>query len=272
MEYVQSKLLSIGEFASLLNTTRATLLHYEGLGLLRPARIAKNGYRYYMPNQAQTYLLILLFSDCGLSLKEIRDYLTTFDEESGKNLVSESLQRVNEQIRKLTRLKLLMESKSEFYKIANAHEPGVPFLKQFEKQRFFQSTVRGLPLSQQQLQTDHSISICRYVMEHNGFPEYPFAGTIKINNTCKDDIELITAPSKKDAVNEKPQGTYACMIMKGTDYSSVDTAAHLVAFANELGYKTLGDIYMIDTVNFVITSRESEYSTLFQVRVDDGSK
>lgn len=272
MEYIQSKLLSIGEFASLLNTTRATLLHYEALGLLLPARVAENGYRYYMPNQAQTYLLILLFSDCGLSLKEIRGYLTTFDEESGRSLVSASLQRVNEQIRKLTRLKLLMESKSDFYRIASMHEPGVPFLKKFEEQRFFQSTVRGLPLSQQQLQTDHSISICRYVMEHGGFPEYPFAGTIKNNNAHKGSIELVPTTGNKDVINEKPRGTYACMIMKGTDYSSVETAAHLVKYANELGHKTLGDVYMIDTVNFVITSKESEYSTLFQVRVDDDSE
>ena len=36
-----------GQFAKLCSTTKETLFHYDSLGLLKPARVGENGYRYY---------------------------------------------------------------------------------------------------------------------------------------------------------------------------------------------------------------------------------
>lgn len=271
MEYEREKLLSIGEFSQLLNTTRATLVHYDSLGILKPAYVADNGYRYYRAEQAQTYLIIELFTTCGLGLKELKSYLDTLDESQGRMLVEKSLQLVNEQIRKLNQVKGLMEGKRALYELALDHEDEQPFFIHFDPQSYIRSTIRGMPASQQELQTDHSISICRYVMDHGEFPTYPFASRMSITEV-EGGWEL-SGPSERDRsieVYEKPSGTYVCMIKRGINHSREEVVRALLEFAREKGYYPIGDLFIIDTVNWVITNNEDEYSTLYQIQIATG--
>ena len=268
MDYEREELLTIGEFARLLNTTRATLVHYDSLGILKPAHVAPNGYRYYRPEQAQTYLIIELFTTCGLGLKELKSYLDTLDEAQGRSLVEKSLELLVDQIRKLNQVKSLMESKRKLYELALAHEDELPFFIGFDAQRYIRSSTRGLPASQQELQTDHSISICRYVMDHGEFPTYPFASRMTI--TTEGDNWTVSAPAERDRnieVYEKPAGTYVCAIKKGVDYSHEQVVDSLLTYATEHGYRAIGDLFIIDTVNWVITNNEEEYSALYQIQI-----
>lgn len=52
------KLFTSGEFAKFCNTTKDTLFHYDDINLLKPAKIATNGYRYYSANQAFLFDMI----------------------------------------------------------------------------------------------------------------------------------------------------------------------------------------------------------------------
>lgn len=54
------KLFTSGEFAKFCNTTKDTLFHYDDINLLKPAKIAPNGYRYYSANQAFLFDMISL--------------------------------------------------------------------------------------------------------------------------------------------------------------------------------------------------------------------
>ena len=47
-----------GQFAKLCSTTKETLFHYDSLGLLKPARVGENGYRYYAASQFSTLTLL----------------------------------------------------------------------------------------------------------------------------------------------------------------------------------------------------------------------
>ena len=43
------KYLTIRKFSELTHTSIDTLKHYDAIGLLKPAYIGKNHYRYYLP-------------------------------------------------------------------------------------------------------------------------------------------------------------------------------------------------------------------------------
>ena len=45
------KYLTIRKFSELTHTSIDTLKHYDAIGLLKPAYIGKNHYRYYLPEQ-----------------------------------------------------------------------------------------------------------------------------------------------------------------------------------------------------------------------------
>lgn len=67
----------IGEFAELSGVSTKTLRHYDKVGLLRPAAVdARTRYRCYATAQLRELSWILALRDLGLSLPEIRAFVT----------------------------------------------------------------------------------------------------------------------------------------------------------------------------------------------------
>ena len=69
------KLVTISTLARLLNTTHHTIRHYEVEGLLKPAKIAPNGYRQYGMAQAYQLSFILFLRQLELPLSTIKQIL-----------------------------------------------------------------------------------------------------------------------------------------------------------------------------------------------------
>jgi DNA-binding transcriptional MerR regulator len=70
-------LYRIGEFAALAGVSTKTLRHYERMGLLRPAAVdARTRYRCYGVGQLRELSSILALRDLGLSLPEIRSFIS----------------------------------------------------------------------------------------------------------------------------------------------------------------------------------------------------
>lgn len=66
---------SIQEIARLAGTTSRTLRHYDDIGLLRPSRVAHNGYRHYDESALVRLQRILLLRELGLGLPQIAEVL-----------------------------------------------------------------------------------------------------------------------------------------------------------------------------------------------------
>lgn len=72
-------MLTIGEFSRTCFVTKKTLRYYDNIGLLHPAHVAENGYRYYTTDQIRTMRLVLRLKTYGLSLPEIAAHLANPD-------------------------------------------------------------------------------------------------------------------------------------------------------------------------------------------------
>jgi DNA-binding transcriptional MerR regulator len=66
---------SIAEVARMAHVTSRTLRHYDEIGLLPPARIGMNGYRYYEREQLLRLQHILLLRELGVALGTIAQIL-----------------------------------------------------------------------------------------------------------------------------------------------------------------------------------------------------
>jgi len=75
---------SIQEIARLAGTTSRTLRHYDDVGLLRPTRIAHNGYRHYDEAALVRLQRILLLRELGLGLPQIAEVLGQADPRRGE--------------------------------------------------------------------------------------------------------------------------------------------------------------------------------------------
>lgn len=63
---------SIGEVAKMLKVSTRTLRFYDEKGLIKPAYIEENGYRFYEKEQIRQIELILFLKELGFSLKQIK--------------------------------------------------------------------------------------------------------------------------------------------------------------------------------------------------------
>ena len=82
----------ISEFAALCGLSRDTLLHYDRIGILKPAFVAPSGYRYYTLSQFTTVDLIAVLKASGTPLSEIRGYLQNADVPAGIRLLEGKVQ------------------------------------------------------------------------------------------------------------------------------------------------------------------------------------
>ncbi len=74
-------MLTIGEFSRLCRVSPRMLRHYDALGLLRPAVVGENGYRYYRQEQLSCLLKIQRLQKYGFRLSEVGELLALSDEE-----------------------------------------------------------------------------------------------------------------------------------------------------------------------------------------------
>lgn len=65
-------LYTVKQLSSLSGVTSRTLHFYDEIGLLKPAKIGENGYRYYKEEQFLILQQILFFRELGFPLKEIQ--------------------------------------------------------------------------------------------------------------------------------------------------------------------------------------------------------
>ena len=70
---------TVKQLADLAGVTRRTLHYYDEIGLLKPAEVGENGYRYYAEHDMLALQQILLYREMGLSLSEIQEILARPD-------------------------------------------------------------------------------------------------------------------------------------------------------------------------------------------------
>lgn len=83
---------SIQEVARHAGTTSRTLRHYDDIGLLRPSRVAHNGYRHYDQSALVRLQRILLLRDLGVGLPQVAQALEA-STDSGAAAEASALER-----------------------------------------------------------------------------------------------------------------------------------------------------------------------------------
>ena len=69
--------ITLGRLAREVGLARASLLHYESVGLLTPSERTQAGYRLYSQEEIERLQLIRRYRDAGLSLSAIRELCGT---------------------------------------------------------------------------------------------------------------------------------------------------------------------------------------------------
>lgn len=106
----KNALFTIGQFAKLHAINKKTLMWYDETGLLKPACIGENGYRYYTYRQSSTLETILMLRELDVSLSEIRHFMANRSAAHLECLLTEKIQQLSQTISHLKTVQRSLEN------------------------------------------------------------------------------------------------------------------------------------------------------------------
>lgn len=213
-------MISITELARHRNTTTETLRHYDRVGLYKPNWInPENGYRYYSVSYWDERLgTILELKSLGMSLEDIRDFLTDRNREKSLRILKNQQKILEQKIKTLQALKENVKKVISTTEEALTHNSlNSPYLQHLDLCRYVISshcacTPNQINLDTFRLETSISktypfiVSSCFGTLKRfngEGFQK-GYYSVINIDEPC-DDYESI----------EFPAGIYACINYTG---------------------------------------------------------
>ncbi len=126
-----NKFITAGELAKLAGTTKRTVLWYDQKGVLKPKEVSIRGVRLYGEVQVLDYQKILLLTDLGVTLKEIKEYLDKNDDirdlfETKRNYIKREIGKLTFNLKNIDRFTKNIKSNGTMIK------PEIKVMKPFE--------------------------------------------------------------------------------------------------------------------------------------------
>lgn len=127
------RLFSIGQFARLHEINKKTLMWYDEIGLLKPAVIKANGYRYYTYHQSSVLEVILMLRDLDVPIGDIQKFLNSRSASSFEALLAENITKIEHRINHLTALREILADKQR--DMENLHRLDLSEIAVMEKKK-----------------------------------------------------------------------------------------------------------------------------------------
>lgn len=102
---MDEELIKTGDFAKMCSVTKKALYIYEAKGLLKPAVVKDNGYRYYRLEQVDQVATIRLLEKLGSNLQEVGDFFALKDLNERQKYLAKQQEAVEKQIAELEKIK-----------------------------------------------------------------------------------------------------------------------------------------------------------------------
>lgn len=274
MSELSMSYFTIGEFAQLFGISKQTLFYYEKNKIFSPCRIEENGYRYYSSEQYFLFEIIITLRKLGVSLKEIRNYISNRNVDALKQLLSdkalecelqiELLQRNRnnlltnaarlERAKKIKRNQITLEYCDAEYFVADPLAAGHGSMKALIEQ----IARHNLPFAKSEIFNE-------YFMGYYIASEDLLTGTPQISKV----ITRITHQDEHPAPLCKPEGLYATIVVSDGYHTKYREALRLLReFIERNELRIVGAAYIVQLNNYWSTAERSEYVTQVSIQVD----
>ena len=256
--------LKTAEFAALCGVKKDTLLHYDRIGLLKPKRVGENGYRYYDPRQLAAFDLIAALRRLDTPLAEIRDYLTRRSPQALLDLLAEKRAAIDAQRRRLERMEALLEAAVETTRAAENVRPGQVTLEELPAATLAVVKAPAFDTFREEPYLLRIRDLMAWARENGTVFQAP--GDIVTRESLERDRFLedyyfcpVPAGTTGWETVERPAGTYAVLIHRGSYRSEPEAVKYLRDWVGENGYVIDGDLYEEDLVSYATSPDPEAY-------------
>ena len=275
-----SKKLTIGEFASVCGTTVQKLRVYDRKGVLRPAHVGDQGYRYYDPLQIYVFHTIAYLKRCGRSLREIKDYLhcnaiDSRQEKQYKRDIEELERRIDELRSSVRQIKATEYFFKKFFSGNYGVEPVI-----FNLSRPLKCPATHISPNAATDSAEFSIALARHIEKHRCDPVYPIYPMALVvaekGTTCKrlmvSNVLCMPYPEESgDTCAElytMPAGRYVLTRYNGPSRVPVKSMIKLHRFIRKNSLHVCGDSIAIIAVSGVSEENETLYACAIMIPVE----
>ena len=261
--------ISISEMANLHGITRQTLIYYDNIGLFKPVKVEKNGYRYYSKHQIPYLREICFLKSMGIGLKEILAHFQARSPEREKSLLEKQKRYIMGKIAQLNTIREYLNQRIAIYEEAvdatlmRMNEPFSRFIG--PRQVIFAEYLQ--PINKENLHIT-LMGLWQELFKHEKVPAGGFGSILKREAVPSLDgagscvfVPYGSCGGLKTV--ELPAGEYICMYKYGMPYDTTHVA-FLLRWLDENGYALCGDVVdvcLLDTT-FYQSGKTSDFCML----------
>ena len=267
-------LLSIGELATYSRVTRATLLHYDKIGVLKPVHVGENNYRYYSINQVSWVNLIRTMQVIGMSLKEIVRITESRTPESILRLFSEQINVINRTIAEhVEARKLLLTLQTTIENSIGIDEDKIELMQEKAV-----PIIMGPKISYADGKSDWDALLNFYnYFKKKGVSinlNYSVWGYFSEERIKKGDWRFpdryyLNSP---DGDDRKPEGLYVVGYGRGSYGKTDEIYKRMLKYINENGLEICGPVYEAYPLNEISTPNPENYLIRISISVKKSDK
>lgn len=267
------------DFARLCGTNKRTLIHYDEIGLFKPAYTDDRGYRYYSESQFDVFFTINCLSKLGMPLKEIGAFLNHRNPQALKKLLLEQREEVLKEEERIRKTRQVIETKLALVSLQEKLESNQAGSS--TEHIFQEYTPEEYMILSDPLNTNDHEAIIHTLCSHIGYCNknnlnagHPYGAMLDVSELRQGHLDtyayfftkVIDRP-EDFPFHIKPAGTYAVAYLKGDYYDSEETYRKLFQWIDENGFRTGQYSYKEAIIDELAADSSEEYLTKISVQI-----
>lgn len=241
---------SISKMAQLHGITRQTLIYYDKIGLLHPARVDSRGCRFYSSDQMPFLREICFLKNMNIPLKEIEKSIQGRDTGTAIRLLENQIEQIEQRQLELEHMKKLLKDRLAMYQMASEDETDQ---EQISVEHFPERRALFIEWPQEEMNAT-LLHLCYVEADERfkqiGIPGVSGFGAVLRRESMKEEQPLKKAGSifflpedapETDGEIRIPKGDYVCMLSCGMPYRPA-AAYQFWNVCRERKLRTQGDI------------------------------
>ena len=279
MQKFNDPCIKTGDFARLCGTNKRTLIHYDEIGLFKPAYTDDRGYRYYSESQFDVFFTINCLSKLGMPLKEIGAFLNHRNPQAVKKLLLEQREEVLKEEERIRKTRQVIETKLALVSLQEKLESNQAGSS--TEHIFQEYTPEEYMILSDPLNTNDHEAIIHTLCSHIGYCNknnlnagHPYGAMLDVSELRQGHLDtyayfftkVIDRP-EDFPFHIKPAGTYAVAYLKGDYYDSEETYRKLFQWIDENGFRTGQYSYKEAIIDELAADSSEEYLTKISVQI-----
>ena len=270
-----SHLMTTGEFAQLCRTTKATLFHYDEIGILKPRYVSGNGYRYYDVKQFFVFEAITIFKETGSSLREIHQQLQNNNRQKLVALLEEKLEVLEQEQRRLSQRQSILSDLKENLSESMAYHYDELFFEVLPEETLEVGAISVADFGSKEASTVFVASYSDFYYKAGEISRRPIGYIISRSLFESGEVvelynfKRVSKETPESATHIRPQGKYAVIVHNGTQESHLHCIDRFVVALRVKNLDVMSELYCYDLVNHNPLESMDTYTVKYCVKVQD---